>query len=177
MFHPQRSQAAKRKQHLLAEVLVLLQEQLCSPVVHARAAFVRPKIQQNRASMRTVTSRNFFCFIQSTDTWAMPSILCTFSSEHSPTALLQQTQLTRCLSVPIPTGSPFLVLPRSLLWFYGIRVCNPVMTNSYPKIRVLRSSEQHNTPTGDPATFKIVSCSLIQSARSIQEFNNKNGGS
>lgn len=142
MFHPQRSQAVKRKQHLLAEVLVLLQEQLCSPVVHARAAFIRPKIQQNRTSLRTGNSRNFFCFIQSTDKWAMPSILCTFFLWGQSHTFAVPTQLTRCLSVLIPTDSPFLVLPRSLLWFCGIRVCNPVITNSYPKIRVLRSTEQ-----------------------------------
>lgn len=82
-FTPQKSQApptqVNRKQHLLPKVFVLLQEQFCSSVVHARPAFIRSKIQQNRTLMRIVNSRNFFCFIQSTDTGAMPSILSTFS--------------------------------------------------------------------------------------------------
>lgn len=71
MFHlPKKNQApptkANRKQHLLPKVFMLLQEQFCSSVVHPRPAFVRPKIQQNRTSVRIVNSRNF-CFIQSTD--------------------------------------------------------------------------------------------------------------
>lgn len=169
MFHPpKKSQApptqANRKQHLLPKVFVLLQEQLCSSVVHARPAFIRPEIQQNRTSMRIVNSRTSALFRAQTcelcQAFSPPS-----PSEDSLTPLLEQTQLTRCLSVLIPTDSPFLVLPRSLLWFCGIRVCNPVIIKNYLKIRVLRSTEQHNTPTGDPATFKIVSCSLIQKSK------------
>lgn len=59
-FTPQKSQApptqVNRKQHLLPKVFVLLQEQFCSSVVHARPAFIRSKIQQNRTLMRIVNS-------------------------------------------------------------------------------------------------------------------------
>lgn len=55
------------------------------------------------------------------------------------------TQLTQYLFVLIPTDSPFLLLPRSSLWFCGIRGYNPVRKQSQsqsPEIKLPKQDIQ-----------------------------------